>query len=91
MRDALSLLDQCMAVNMNGELKYEDVLETLGTVDTEIFSKILRNIINENVPELIAELEELILQGRDLGQFVSDLHGMSVISLWLRLQKMQAI
>lgn len=72
MRDALSLLDQCMAVNMNGELKYEDVLETLGTVDTEIFSKILRDIINENVPELIAELEELILQGRDLGQFVSD-------------------
>ena len=72
MRDALSLLDQCMAVNMNGELKYEDVLETLGTVDTEIFSKILRNIINENVPELIAELEKLILQGRDLGQFVSD-------------------
>ena len=38
----------------------------------KIFSKILRDIINENVPELIAELEELILQGRDLGQFVSD-------------------
>ena len=72
MRDALSLLDQCMAYYVDRELKYEDVLEVLGTVDTEVFSRMLRLIINGKVTELIRELDGLILQGRDLSQFVSD-------------------
>lgn len=38
MRDALSLLDQCLAFYMGQELKYENVLEVLGAVDTEVFS-----------------------------------------------------
>lgn len=72
MRDALSLLDQCMAYYVDRELRYEDVLDVLGTVDTEVFSKMLRLVIDGNVTELIKELDELILQGRDLSQFVSD-------------------
>ena len=71
-RDALSLLDQCMTFYSEGELRYEDVLEVLGTVDTEVFSKMLRLVINGDATALIRELEELILKGRDLGQFVSD-------------------
>lgn len=72
MRDALSLLDQCMAFYMEDELKYEDVLEVLGTVDTEVFSSMFRKIINGDVAGLITRLEEIILQGRDLTQFVAD-------------------
>ena len=34
LRDALSLLDQCMAMKVGELLTYEDVLEALGTVDT---------------------------------------------------------
>ena len=72
LRDALSLLDQCMAFYMGQELKYEDVLEVLGAVDTEVFSDMLRKIINSDVTGLICRLDELILQGRDLSQLVSD-------------------
>ena len=35
MRDALSLLDQCIAFYLGKELKYENVLDVLGAVDTE--------------------------------------------------------
>ena len=72
LRDALSLLDQCMAFYMGQELRYEDVLEVLGAVDTEVFSKLLRMVINSDVTGLISVLDELILQGRDLSQLVSD-------------------
>ena len=72
LRDALSLLDQCISFYMDKELKYENVLEVLGTVDTEVFSGMLRLVINGDVTALIRELDELILKGRDLSQFVSD-------------------
>ena len=38
MRDALSLLDQCIAFYLGETLTYEKVLENLGAVDTEVFS-----------------------------------------------------
>ena len=72
MRDALSLLDQCMSFYIGRTLRYEDVLEVLGTVDMEVFSGMLRDIINEKVTAVIETLEELILEGRDLAQFISD-------------------
>ena len=48
MRDALSLLDQCIAFYLGQELTYDRVLETLGAVDTEIFSRLLRHILDGN-------------------------------------------
>lgn len=36
MRDALSLLDQCIAFYLGQDLKYENVLEVLGAVDTAV-------------------------------------------------------
>lgn len=71
-RDALSLLDQCMAFYMDSELKYENVLEVLGTVDTDVFSSLLRHIVNEDVASIIRTVDGIILDGRDLAQFVSD-------------------
>ncbi|MCH1984413.1 DNA polymerase III subunit gamma/tau [Ruminococcus sp. OA3] len=72
LRDALSLLDQCIAFYLGQKLTYDNVLEVLGTVDTEIFSRMLRQIIDRNVTEVIHSLEELVLQGKEMGQFVSD-------------------
>ena len=72
LRDALSLLDQCMAFYMGQELTYEDVLEVLGAVDTEVFSKMLRNVINSDVTALIGQLEDMIIHGRDISQLVAD-------------------
>lgn len=72
MRDALSLLDQCIAFYLGQKLTYDKVLEVLGAVDTEIFSRLLRAVIGENVAEAIRIMEELIVEGRELGQFVND-------------------
>lgn len=72
MRDALSLLDQCIAFHLGETLTYENVLEVLGAVDTEVFSRLLRQIIGKNVAAAISILDELVDEGRELGQLVSD-------------------
>ena len=72
MRDALSLLDQCIAFYLGQKLTYDHVLEVLGAVDTEVFSKLLRKVLAEDVAGAISQLEELAIEGRDLGQFVND-------------------
>ena len=72
MRDALSLLDQCIACHLGETLTYENVLEVLGAVDTEVFSRLLRQIIDKNVAAAISMLDELVDEGRELGQLVSD-------------------
>ena len=72
MRDALSLMDQCIAFYLGKKLTYDNVLDVLGAVDTEIFSRMLRLIIGSEVSELMKMLEELVMQGRELGQFVTD-------------------
>ena len=72
MRDALSLLDQCIAFYLGQELTYDKVLETLGAVDTEIFSRLLRQILEKNVTGAIGVIDEMVIEGRELGQFVND-------------------
>ncbi|MBQ2799933.1 MAG: DNA polymerase III subunit gamma/tau [Lachnospiraceae bacterium] len=72
MRDALSLLDQCIAFYLGKTLTYDNVLEVLGAVDTEVFSRFLRRILDEDIVGLMKMLEELVMQGRELGQFVID-------------------
>ena len=72
MRDGLSLLDQCIAFYMGQTLTYDNVLKVLGAIDTEVFSRLLRHIINGEITGAIALLEEIIVQGRDLNQFVVD-------------------
>lgn len=72
MRDALSLLDQCIAFYLGKEISYENVLEVLGAVDTAIFGKFLRLIVAGDATGAIKLLDEMIMQGRELTQFVVD-------------------
>ncbi len=72
MRDALSLLDQCIAFHFGQELTYDKVLDVLGAVDTEVFSRLLRVVLDGDVPGAIGILEEMVMQGRELVQFVAD-------------------
>lgn len=72
MRDALSLLDQCIAFHFGQELTYDKVLNVLGAVDTEVFSRLLRHVVDRDVTGCIGLLEEIVMQGRELTQFVTD-------------------
>ncbi|MDD3254207.1 MAG: DNA polymerase III subunit gamma/tau [Lachnospiraceae bacterium] len=72
MRDALSLLDQCVAFHFGSLLTYDNVLEVLGAVDASVFSELLRCVIAKETTECMKKLEEMVIQGRELGQFVTD-------------------
>ena len=69
MRD---VLDQCVAFHYGTRLTYDNVLEVLGAVDSSVFSELLRAVITRQTTECIQKLEELTIQGRELGQFVID-------------------
>ena len=49
MRDALSLLDQCIAFHIGECLTYDKVLEVLGAVDTEVFTQMFGYIIKKDI------------------------------------------
>lgn len=72
MRDALSLLDQCVAFYLGQELTYDNVLEVLGTVDVEVFGELIGMIRNADVTGCVRLLEGLVTAGRDLVQFTVD-------------------
>ena len=44
----------------------------LGAVDTDVFSRLLRKVINTDVPGVLDVVEELVMQGRDLTQLTAD-------------------
>ncbi len=71
-RDALSLLDQCIAFHFGQELTYDKVLDVLGAVDTGVFGRLFGDVLEQNVLGCIALLEEIVMQGRELTQFVTD-------------------
>lgn len=72
MRDALSMMDMCVSFYYGKELTYDKVLEVLGAVDTDVFSKLLRYIIFGNIREAFKIIEDVVFEGRDLTQFVND-------------------
>lgn len=72
MRDALSILDQCLAFNYGKKLTYQMALDVLGASDSETYSNLLRSVIAGDVSTAIRILEQAIMDGRELSQFVID-------------------
>ena len=72
MRDALSLLDQCSAFFLGGQITYERALEVLGAVDTSVFSEFLRALCARSVTDSIGVIDRVINRGRDITQFTGD-------------------
>ena len=72
MRDALSLLDQCVAFHFGEKLTYDNVLEVLGAVDNRVFGKLFQAVLASDTKACIRDIEEMIIQGRDLSQLVND-------------------
>ncbi|MDO4553953.1 MAG: DNA polymerase III subunit gamma/tau [Lachnospiraceae bacterium] len=72
MRDALSLLDQCIAFYLGKKLTYDNVLEVLGATDTEVFSRLIRMIYAQDTKGILDLVEEMMREGRELNQFATD-------------------
>lgn len=72
MRDALSILDECMSASMGKTLDREGVLNTIGAVSVDIYVEMLK-AISANEPEKVLDLiNETIWAGKDLVKFVDD-------------------
>ena len=72
MRDAISLLDQCMAFYFGQPLTYEKTLDVLGAVDHELFGRLLAAILEGSTSGCIYLVDEIVTQGRELNQLVTD-------------------
>ena len=76
MRDALSILDQCMAFNFGSDvLTYGKTLEILGAVDVRVFSELYGCVHRGDVQGALGVLDRILSQGRELTQFVADYIG----------------
>lgn len=73
MRDSLSILDQCMAFYYKEEITLEKVLDVVGSVDNSIFFYAVDALHKKNASKLMEIVEEIMIQGRDVGQFVIEL------------------
>ncbi len=74
MRDALSIADTCLAY-CGDNITYEDVVNVLGTADSEFIFNVADRLIARDRKALIASVDTLLKQGRDPGVFLKDLIG----------------
>ena len=72
MRDALSLLDQCIAFHIGEKLTYDKVLDVLGAVDTDVYSALLRRMIDRDVKGVLKTVNELVMEGKEPAQLTTD-------------------
>ncbi len=72
MRDALSILDQCIAFNLGQELTYDRVLDTVGAVDIDIYIKLMSAIVSSDVLTAVNIIDDAVWQGKDLTQVANE-------------------
>jgi DNA polymerase-3 subunit gamma/tau len=72
MRDAISLLDQCMSQGRK-TIVYDDVLSVVGIVNDEFMTGFIADMLDKNVVKLLQNISRLVADGRDAAHFVSDL------------------
>ena len=85
MRDALSILDQCISFNLGEELTYDKVLDTIGAVDIDIYISLLDAIIHDDVNKAVNIVDDAVWQGKDLSQFMVEFIGFIRNVLMLKL------
>jgi DNA polymerase-3 subunit gamma/tau len=72
LRDAISILDQCISLGSK-ELTYEDVLSVVGLVTDTFIAEVVDAIKNKEVGRVLNAVDELVMEGKNIGQFVSEL------------------
>lgn len=72
LRDSISLLDQCIAFHYGEMLTYEKVLNVLGAASYDLFGSLLEAALDGRTADCIGLIDEIVMQGRELGQLVSD-------------------
>ena len=85
MRDALSILDECLSANMGKELSRDMVLATVGAVSIDIYIRLFEAMMNQRAEEVLDIINESIWSGKDLTKFTDDLAWFVRNMLFLKL------
>jgi DNA polymerase-3 subunit gamma/tau len=72
MRDAISVMDQCISY-ANGKVSLDTVLDVFGTVDKGVLWDFGESIINRDALKAFKTIDGLSQKGKNLKRFVSDL------------------
>ncbi len=72
LRDAISILDQCMSLGRQ-EISYDDVLAVVGIVNSEFMAEMVDGIIAKNIDIIFELIDRLVMDGKDIGNFLSDM------------------
>jgi len=75
LRDALSLLDQCLSFYFGQEITIDKVIELVGSVDDEVFFSMAMALSSFDEQACLALIEEVVMKGRDISQFVGEFIG----------------
>ncbi|HEY9062080.1 MAG TPA: DNA polymerase III subunit gamma/tau [Pseudobacteroides sp.] len=72
LRDAISILDQCISQG-DKNITYEHTLKVVGIVNDTFISEFVEAIRDRNINRILALIDELIMAGKDISKFLSDL------------------
>lgn len=72
MRDAVSILDQAIAMGEN-QINYDDLVSILGLVTNEYLFDITYAIIDRSVEKAMIIVDKLVYSGKDMQLFIKDL------------------
>ncbi|MGL6105018.1 DNA polymerase III subunit gamma/tau [Romboutsia sp.] len=71
LRDALSILEQCISFGDN-KIEYKDVVELLGTVNVEQLFELAQCIIDQDTKKSLQILNEFVIWGKDIRNLIND-------------------
>lgn len=71
LRDAISILDQCISVGKS-EITYDDVLAVTGVANEAFVSALVDAVAAKDVNGVLKLVGELVTEGKDIPNFVSD-------------------
>lgn len=72
MRDALSVMDQCISFYVGEKLTYEHVLEVTGTAPRTQYAEMLDQTLKFDCSGLLKTFDGLMMDGRDVRQIIGD-------------------
>ena len=72
MRDAISIFDQAISVS-EGKVDYKDVASMLGLTSRDYIFKLVDAMIDKNIDSAMDMIDETIMNGKDVMQFIRDI------------------
>ena len=72
LRDALSLLDQCISAGIT-KITYKEVLDVVGAVDEAFISEVVGAVETSDIKKILKMISDMMNGGKDISVFISEM------------------